>query len=57
MSEQSSSASIERAILAILGEVVTAAPAGLDANTDLFNSGIIDSFNMIEIIEHLEERF
>lgn len=57
MSDQSASPSIEHDVRQILDEVITAPPVEVEPDTDLFNSGIIDSFNMIEIIERVEERF
>ncbi|NKB48442.1 MAG: hypothetical protein GKS02_03645 [Alphaproteobacteria bacterium] len=57
MNVQTPAPSIEQDIQQILDEVITTAPVAIEADTDLFNSGIIDSFNMIEIIERLEERF
>jgi acyl carrier protein len=57
MNDQTTAPSIEQGIQRILEEVITTTPADLGPDTDLFNSGIIDSFNMIEIIEHLEARF
>lgn len=57
MSDQITSPSIEHDVRQIIEEVITTAPVTIAPDTDLFNSGIIDSFNMIEIIERLEERF
>ena len=57
MSNQLTSPSIELNVRQIIEEVVMDAPVAIEPDTDLFNSGIIDSFNMIEIIEHVEERF
>jgi len=57
MSNQITSPSIEHDVRQIIEEVITAAPVAIAPDTDLFNSGIIDSFNMIEIIERVEERF
>jgi acyl carrier protein len=57
MSDQIAIPSIEHDVRQIIEEVIATGPAAVAPDTDLFNSGIIDSFNMIEIIEHLEERF
>jgi len=57
MSNQIIANSIEQDVRQILEEVIKAGPVTVEPDTDLFNSSIIDSFNMIEIIEHLEERF
>ncbi len=57
MSNQTIPSSIERDVRQILDEVVKTEISGVASDTDLFHSEIIDSFNMIELIEHLEERF
>lgn len=57
MSDQTAATSIEHDVRQILAEVIASGPVTIAPYTDLFNSAIIDSFNMIEIIEHLEERF
>ncbi len=57
MNDQTISNSIENDVQQILDAVITVKTVAITPDTELFNSGIIDSFNMIEIIEHLEERF
>lgn len=57
MSNQATANSIEHDVRQIIEEVITAGPVTVAPDIDLFNSAIIDSFNMIEIIERLEERF
>ena len=57
MSDPTSKVSSEAGVRQILGELAPEAPADLDAHMDLFESCVIDSFNMIELIERLEDMF
>lgn len=46
-----------REVRRIIDEIARPSSATVTPETDLFASTIIDSFNMIEIIERIEEQF
>lgn len=44
-------------IIGIVGSIVGAEEGELDADLDLFESGLLDSFGIIQLFVALEERF
>jgi acyl carrier protein len=44
------------ALVQVLVEDFELDPADLDADAGLFSGGLLDSFSMIELVEHIEAR-